>query len=138
MTSLSSEGTTEPRRRASNGWLSFAALILFLDGSFNVIDGLVALFKKSAYGHGPEGLVVFNFTAWGWIMLVIGVTQVIVAVALPKGSMWARITALCIVSISAISQIAFITVFPIWSVIVIALDVLVAWAILVYVPLVDA
>jgi hypothetical protein len=118
MSTASSEGTTRPRAPARNGWLWFAALVLFLVGSFNVIDGLVALFKDSVYKQGPDGLVVFNFTAWGWILLIIGVTQVVVAIALPRGAMWARLTALGILVLSAISQIAFITALPIWSVLV--------------------
>jgi hypothetical protein len=121
-----------------SGWLTFAALIMFLDGCFNVIDGLVALFKDRVYVQGPDGLVVFNFTAWGWILLIIGVVQIVVALALRTGALWARLTALGILLVSAIAQMAFITAYPIWSVLVIALDVLVIWAILVYVPQADA
>ena len=124
----------EARRPPHNGWLWFAALVMFLDGSFNIVDGLVAIFKHGAYGQGTGELVVFNFTAWGWIMVIIGAVQVVVSFALRTGAMWARLTALGILLISAMSQIFFITVAPFWSIVIIAIDILVMWAILVYVP----
>src|ERR1700704_2745387 len=91
------------------GWIWFAAMMMIMNGCFNAIDGLVALFKDEVYVAANKGLVVFNFTAWGWIMLVIGVLQVVVGWFLIRGAFWARIAGIGLVMLSAISQITFIT-----------------------------
>ena len=114
------------------GWIWFAAIIMVVNGGFNIIDGLVALFKKQVYVQGPHDLVVFNFTAWGWILLVIGAIQLIVAFALVRGSFWARVVAIGVAVWGAFAQLAFITAYPLWSVTVIALDVVVLWALTVH------
>jgi hypothetical protein len=114
------------------GWIWFAALILIINGGFNVIDGLVALFKHQAYVSTPNHLVVFNFTAWGWIMLIIGILEVLIGLFLMRGSLWARISAIIIVTINCIAQVGFITVYPFWSLLVIAMSVIVLWALLVH------
>ena len=114
------------------GWIWFAGIVMIMNGCFNAIDGLVALFKDEVFVQGKAGLVVFDFTAWGWILLIIGALQVIVAIALIAGQLWARIVAVGLVTISAIAQIAFITAFPFWSLLVIVLDLLVLWAIIVH------
>jgi hypothetical protein len=134
MTTMRSGDTMRTTSRATGwvGWIWFAALIMIMNGGFNVIDGLVALFKDKVYVQGSAGLVVFDFTTWGWILLTIGVVQLLVGFALMYGAMWARISAIGLVVLSSLSQIAFITAYPFWSLTVIFLDILVLWAVVVH------
>ena len=55
------------------GWQSFAGVVAFVVGVFNVIDGLVALLRSDYYVVTSQDLLVFNFTAWGWIWLILGI-----------------------------------------------------------------
>jgi hypothetical protein len=114
------------------GWIWFAAVVMIMNGTFNAIDGLVALLKDEVYVQTKKGLVVFDYTAWGWILLIIGAIQLIVGFALASGQFWARVMAIFLATLSAIAQIAFITAFPLWSLIVITLDVIVLWALIVH------
>lgn len=114
------------------GWLGFAATMTVLVGSFNIIYGLVALFKDTYYVVGPQGLLVFDLTGWGWIHLIVGVLAVASAAALARGAQWARIVTVLLVSLNAIAQLAFMSAYPVWSLIVIAFDVLVIWAVIVH------
>lgn len=115
------------------GWIMFAAVVLIINGIFNLIDGLVSLFNEDVYVQTKDGLVVFDFTAWGWILLIVGALQLLSGICiLATGALWARITAIVLASISAIAQIGFITAFPLWSVMVIILDMLVLWALVVH------
>lgn len=114
------------------GWIWFAAAVLITNGAFNAIDGLVALFKDQVYVQTSKSLVVFDFTAWGWILLIIGAIQIVVGWALASGRLWARLTAIYLAMLSAVAQIAYITVFPLWSLTVIILDVVVLWALTVH------
>jgi hypothetical protein len=114
------------------GWIWFAGLLMMLNGGFNAIDGLVALLKNEVYVQTKNHLILFDYTGWGWIMLIIGAIQILVGVALLYGAYWARIAAIVIVCLSALAQITFITAYPLWSMAVIAIDVLVLWALTVH------
>jgi hypothetical protein len=116
-----------------SGWATFAGTMLMLVGSFQVINGLVALFKKSFYLVGPNGLVVnVNYTTWGWVHLGLGVLAVAAGFAVFFGSMWARVVGITLAVLSAIVNLSFVAAYPWWSMIVIALDILVIYALAVH------
>jgi hypothetical protein len=106
----------------------FASLMLVIGGAFNVIEGLVALFKDGYFVVRENGLLVFDFTVWGWIMLLFGALMIVVGLALNGARGWARIVAVVLVGLNAVAQVAFMSASPVWSVLVIALDVLVIFA----------
>ncbi|RSM43757.1 hypothetical protein DMA12_17870 [Amycolatopsis balhimycina DSM 5908] len=114
------------------GWIWFAGAITVLAGLFNVIEGLVALFDKDYYVVGPSGLLVFTLTGWGWLHFVVGVLVVLTGIALLTGAQWARVVTVALAGFNALAQLAFLSAYPFWGVIVIALDVLVIWAVIVH------
>jgi hypothetical protein len=102
-------------------------------GVFHAIAGLVALFKHTYYLVGDTGLTVqVNYTAWGWTHLVLGVLVAVAGVALFTGQMWARVVGVVFASLSAILNIAFLAAYPVWCTIMIAVAVLVIWALTVH------
>lgn len=119
-------------RSTWSGWIGFAAIILIITGFFTAIEGIVALFRNQYYIVSGSGLLVFDMTAWGWIHLVVGVCAVLAGLSLFTGAAWARVVAVLLVSFNAVSQLAFMAAHPIWTTIVIALDVLVIWAVVVH------
>lgn len=120
------------RRSAWLGWIWFGGAMMILLGAFNVIEGLVALFNDEYYVVGPEGLLVFDLTGWGWIHLSIGALAIAAGVGLFSGAAWARFAAVVLATINAIAQLAFLSAFPVWATVVIALDVIVIWAVIVH------
>ena len=63
---------------AGGGWITFAALMLGLAGTFNVIDGIVALSKSSFFTTNAT-YVFSDLRTWGWIVLILGVLQLVAA-----------------------------------------------------------
>lgn len=120
------------RSSAWTGWIMFGAVMTVMVGMFNVIYGLVALFEDKYYTVGPQGLLVFDLTVWGWIHLIVGAAAVISGIALPGGALWARISVVGLVSLNAITQLVFMSAYPAWSIIAIILDVIVIWAVIVH------
>jgi hypothetical protein len=115
---------------AWRGWVLFAATILALLGVFHAIAGLVALFEEDYYLVTASRLVISaDFTAWGWTHLLIGALFVLTAVALLNGATWARVVAIAVAFVSAIVNVAFLSAYPLWCVIMITLDVLVIYAV---------
>ena len=111
------------------GWIWFAAMMTVLLGVFNVIDGLVALFNDKLFLVG-NNLVAFDFTVWGWIHLAIGVLQLIGGFALFSGR--GRVLVSLLLIVNAVVQMAFLPVYPMWSILVIALDIITLYAIIVH------
>lgn len=114
------------------GWIVFAGTMMIIAGAFNVIQSLVALAKDEFYVVTPDHLVTFDLTQWGWIHLIMGILLILVGLALFKESMWAVITGIIIVSLNMISQFAFMSAYPVWSIVAIAVDLMVLWALIVH------
>jgi hypothetical protein len=115
-----------------SGWIWFAAIVMILTGVFNAVEGLVALFNQRFYVTNGEDLVVFDLTTWGWVHLLIGALVGLAGIALLSGAAWARVTAVAVAAVDAIAQLTFISAYPVWSTIVIAMCVLVIWAVVVH------
>ena len=115
------------------GWVAFAGFMLLLIGAFHVIEGLVAVFRDEVFVVGPEGLLVnVDYTAWGWAHIIGGAIAVLVGGCLLAGQTWARVVAVIVAIVSAITNMLFLPAYPLWSALVIAVDVLVIWAITVH------
>ncbi len=132
-TTYESAGTGGRGQTGWVGWVVFAGFMLVLAGVFHVIQGLVAVFRDEVFLVGPAGLVVnVDYTTWGWTHVAGGALAVLVGACLLAGQMWARIVAVIVAMLSAVANIVFLPAYPIWSTIMIALDVLVIWAVTVH------
>lgn len=115
------------------GWIVFAGFMLIMVGSFHAVEGLVALFRDEVFLVGPKGLVVnVDYTAWGWVHILGGLLALATGAGLVAGKMWARTLAVIVAFASALINMAFLPAYPVWSAIVIAIDVLVIWAVTVH------
>ena len=77
---------------------------------------------------GPEYTFEFDITAWGWILLLLGIAVAAVGTFLYMGQTWARWTALVVVALSMIANFVWVPYYPVWGIIVLALDAAVIWA----------
>lgn len=112
------------------GWVMFAGIMMLLLGSFHAIAGLVALLEDDYFLVTRSGLVVdMDFTAWGWIHLVLGLVVAIAGGALFSGATWARVVAIVVAIISALVNLTFLAAYPLWSGIMIGIDILVIYAV---------
>ena len=122
------------RREATSwvGWAIFASMLMVLVGGFNIIYGLVGIFDDEHLVVTKTHLLVLDFTTWGWILLVMGVVQVFAALAVFKGRLWGRIVGMIMAGLNAWGQLAFLDAQPVWSALIITVDVLVIYALSVH------
>ena len=113
---------------AGAGWVFFAAIMMIVLGIFGVFEGLAAIIKSGFYHVPPNYYVSINATGWGWIHLIISIIVILAGFALFQGATWARVVGIFMASVSAIANFLFIPYYPIWSLLIITLDVLVIWA----------
>jgi hypothetical protein len=120
---------TSPR----SGWyglVAFAAIMMILLGAFHAMAGLVALLKDDYFLVDSSGLVLTaDFTAWGWIHLIVGILVASAGASLFAGRTWARAVAIVVAMFSAIVNLAFLSAYPVWSAIMILVDILVIYAV---------
>jgi hypothetical protein len=109
------------------GWAVFAAVILFIAGSFSMLFGLSGLLNHDVVTVGGRGVIIWSFTAWGWIHLIGGGLMIIAGVGLIRDRQWARWAAVAFATINAITQVGLITAAPLLAILIIALDVLVIY-----------
>ena len=114
------------------GWVFFASLMMMLVGGFQAINGLVALFKDDFYLVSEKALLVFNYTTWGWVHLLMGIVIFAAGVALMNGATWARIVGVFLAGLSLFANMAFLAAYPLWSILMIVIDILVIYALTVH------
>lgn len=136
MSNMMSQGKSMERGYESGrwaGWHGFAAVLLFVVGLFNVVDGIVAISKDEiVLGSGPRVTVFLDVTAWGWTHLVLGIVLAVAGVAIFFGQAWARVIGVIAVSVNMVTQMMNVPAYPVWSLLVIALDVVLIWALTVH------
>jgi hypothetical protein len=95
--------------------------------------GCVALFDDSYFVVTSNGLVLsVDYTRWGWVHLILGAIAVLAGFGVMMGQLFARVIGVIMAVVSAIANIAFIAAYPIWSIAVITLDVIVIYALTVH------
>jgi hypothetical protein len=114
------------------GWGYFAGFMMMMLGVFEGIAGLAAIFKDNFYVATENSLLVFNYTAWGWISLVLGILLLMAGLELLRGAMWARVLAIFLAGLSLIANMSFVEAYPIWSITMMVVDVLVIYALTVH------
>lgn len=123
---------TRRSRDEPSGWTGlvfFAGFLMIMMGFFQAIVGFVALFDDGYYVVRPDGLVVnVDYTAWGWIHLLLGIVALAAGFGVMTGKTWARAVGIVIAGVASVVNFAFIAAFPIWATILITMDVLIIYA----------
>lgn len=109
-------------------WVAFAGIMMITLGIFDVLGGFAALVSDDYFAVTKDGLLIENYKVLGFIHLTFGVLLIAVGWALLKLEPWARFTAIVLVIGNAAVHIAFLNAQPIWSLIMVAIDVLVVYA----------
>lgn len=114
------------------GWIGFAGVVMILSGVFQAIEGLVGIFRESFYvvANNSQVLVINNVHTWGWINLIVGVIVMLAGISLFSGTTWARTVAVLFALGSAIINMLYLPQYPVWSILCIALSVIVLYAVM--------
>lgn len=114
------------------GMVAFAGFMMIMIGVFQAMNGIAALAKDSFYVLGSEYAYEIDITGWGWIHLILGILVALAGFYVFTGTLWARLIGIFIAVVSAVSNFMFVPYYPVWSVLIIALNVVVIWALATY------
>ena len=115
------------------GWVAFAGLLMMIIGGLDFFQGLIAVIRDQYYVLGDNGALVVDISQWGWIMMIWGVVLALVGYGLVSAASWARWVAILLVSVNFIAQLGYDGGggYTLWSLCVLALNVIVLYALIV-------
>ena len=130
---LKPAGGAAGRHAAGHGYglIIFASVLLGVLGFFNLIYGLAAIANSHVFIANVL-YVVGGLRAWGWATLVLAILQLFAAAGVLAGNQLARWFGVAVVGLNAIDQMFFLGAYPLWSLTIIAVDVVALWALCVY------
>ena len=115
------------------GWIAFAGVLMVILGTLHALQGLVAIFKDEYFLVSPSGLAVkLDFTAWGWIALIVGIVVAVAGMCVMAGQVWARSVGVGLAALSLVGNFAILAAYPLWSIIMIAMDIVIIMALTVH------
>jgi hypothetical protein len=129
---MGTAGRNTSRMTGWVGWIAFAAIMMLMTGTFNVISGMAAVFNDEVFVAGPETIVLLDLTTWGWVHIFLGLAVAGTGLALMSGQMWARVVGVLLVMLNMVTQLLLLPAYPWWAVIILAVDTVVLWAIIVH------
>ena len=110
------------------GWASFASVLVVVAGLLQGVLGLTALLNEGFLTAMGGSLVVWDLAAWGWIHLAMGLAAVVVGTSLMGGGLWSRSTAVMLAALNMVALFVFVSVYPLWTVVLLALNLLVMYS----------
>ncbi|WP_405896637.1 hypothetical protein OG242_02850 [Streptomyces sp. NBC_00727] len=121
-------GTSGSHHPFRTGWTAFAAILMIFGGAMAILQGISAIAKDDVFVATRNYVFQFNLTGWGWIHLILGIVIVLAGCALFTGALWARVLGVLLAGLGALANFAWLPHYPLWSIVLIAIDVFIIWA----------
>jgi len=112
----------------AHGVSVFAGIMLILGGAFQALQAIAAIVNDKYIVVLPNYVYAFDLTLWGWVHLLIGLALVAIGISLLMGQGWARLAGIVVAALAALINFTWLPYSPVWAIVVIAIDVLVIWA----------
>jgi hypothetical protein len=111
--------------------LTFAAVMMGVLALFNGLDGIAAINRSHVFTQNAH-YIFGDLRAWGWAMLALAIAQGFTVVGILARVQVARWFGVAVLVLNAFAQMAFIPSYPVWSVMIIALDFVAIYALIAY------
>jgi len=129
---MAAQPSREQAHPKVNGWITgfsvFAAIMLVAIGTMHFLMGLSAVLDDTFYVVNNGYAYKFDVTTWGWIHLVGGIVIAVAGFGVLTRNIFARIVGIVVATGSIIWSFQSIPYYPLWSILIIALDICVIWA----------
>ena len=113
------------------GRAMLAAVLLMVGGVLNIIYGIAAIGNSSFFVHNQK-YVFSSLKGWGWIILILGILELLASVSLFAGGEYGRWFAIFVGSLAAIGALLSIPGYPLWSIAVFALSLWIIYGLVIY------
>jgi hypothetical protein len=108
---------------------AFAGAMLMVVGLFQFFQGLTAVVNGSQFFvTTPSFIFQLNTTTWGWIHLILGIIVAAAGLFIFTGNVVARGLGIFLAGLQAVVNFMWLPYYPVWGLVIIALDVFVIWS----------
>jgi hypothetical protein len=118
----------------SAGAAIFAGSMMVMVGLFQMLAGIAAILSDTLLKSSDGYFLKLDPSAWGWAHLLIGLILGLAGFGVFMGATWARVIGIILAILSAAANFLFIPVYPVWAVVVIAVDVTIIYGLATYHP----
>lgn len=132
--SVVAEGQAELRLGQDDrefGWMVFAGIVLLVLGCANIVEGVAGVGGSSVFA-GHARYVFGDLASWGWVVWLIGIAQGLSALGVLVRNQVARWAGVLFANLNALAQLFMIQAYPLWSLVLFGLDILVIYALVVH------
>lgn len=129
---MQDQATMQQEEGVGAGWIMFAGVVMIVLGFFQAIAGFVGILDDGFYVVGREYVFQFDATTWGWIHLIVGLIVLFAGFGVFSGNVLARTVGVIVALVSMISAFMWLPWYPVWAIILIAIDIAVIWALTVH------
>jgi hypothetical protein len=123
---LRTKGLLMNEESTLGGWWVFAGVLLLIAGVLNVIWGIAAI-GDSKFFAADATYILSGLHTWGWIILIVGVLELIAAFSLWSGGEFGRWFGIFIAALNSIGALLSIGAYPFWSLAVFALSIIIVY-----------
>jgi hypothetical protein len=109
-----------------SGWWVFAGILLLVAGILNIVWGIAAI-GDSKFFTAEATYILSGLHTWGWIILIVGVLELVAAFSLWSGGEFGRWFGIFIAALNAIGALLSIPAYPFWSLAVFALAIIIVY-----------
>jgi hypothetical protein len=133
-TTGSARGETEARHAARGPSVAvwsgaiLAGVLMMISGLYSFLTGLAVILHNGYVHVAGNYAYAWNNKGWGWVELILGCVVFAAGVCVMLGMLWARIVGIILAVLSAIANFMFIPFQPFFSIVLIAVDVYIIWA----------
>jgi tetrahydromethanopterin S-methyltransferase subunit F len=110
------------------GFTVFAGVMMIMMGMLHALWGLAAIIEDEFFVVTRNYLYDVDVTGWGWVHLIAGAIVILAGFWVFTGAVWARTIGVILAVLSAIANFLTIPYYPVWSLVIIAVDIVVIWA----------
>lgn len=127
-TGMHRQGTGGTRGVWASSWTAFAGVMMIFGGVMAIFEGISAIAEDNVFVVTRNYAYNFSLTSWGWLHLFLGIVVVLAGAAVFTGALWARIAGVVLAGLSMIANFIWLPYYPVWAIVLIAVDAFVIWA----------
>ncbi len=117
-----------------SGWVTYAGVMASIAGVYNLLSGIAAIADDARLSQYPgladidEVLYGVDLSTWGWFWAIVGGLQLVTAGLIFARNKAGQMLGIVFASISAMLTVFIMWIYPVWALVVLALDMMIIYA----------
>jgi len=126
----SDERYLEPTSAGTAAWTgtALAGVLMIITGAYGFLAGLAMVIRGGFFVTHAGYAYEWTTRGWGWTELIIGALVFLAGVGVLRDMLWARVVGVLLATFYAVTAFLTLPFFPIWSIVLLAMNAFIIWA----------